>query len=182
MNVPNPVNARELIIAALMEWIGSRPFEAVSVSQIVKKAGISRSTFYLYYRDKFDLMDSVTAQITDRFLSFYRNEIRPPWHQDAPFLVQETTLALCTHIQTNRTFYADRFKDPHFVHQLTRRLTERLFAIYRHQGYATFAGYGTIGYLSQWVLSGFRLTPFEASTELTKIGLTNWAEMTSPTD
>ena len=65
-------SARHYIVIAFLDLLDKSPFDKISVSQIVKKAGISRSTFYLHFLDKYDLMDKLTKHITDEFLSHYQ--------------------------------------------------------------------------------------------------------------
>ena len=49
-------HTRERIIAAGFQLFESRPFEDVSVEDILQKAYVSRGTFYRYFHDKYELM------------------------------------------------------------------------------------------------------------------------------
>jgi AcrR family transcriptional regulator len=51
------------IYKALVELIGEKGFNAVTVSDISDRADINRGTFYKHYRDKFDLLDQIEAEI-----------------------------------------------------------------------------------------------------------------------
>ena len=42
---------------ALIEILKTKPFEFITVSEICKKAGVNRSTFYLHYENTKDLLD-----------------------------------------------------------------------------------------------------------------------------
>ncbi|MCQ6560568.1 TetR family transcriptional regulator [Paenibacillus mendelii] len=168
-------SARHYIVIAFLDLLDKSPFDKISVSQIVKKAGISRSTFYLHFLDKYDLMDKLTEHITDEFLSHYQVYDKESVSA-APNQVQKTTLEICKHMMTYKSFYNQQLRNPVFIHYLSQQLFEQLVHVYRHKGYATFAGYGTIGYLTQWIHGGFELSPIEAATELSSIGLTNWSQ------
>ena len=168
--------ARDYILTALFDLLGKSSFEKISVSQIVQRAGISRSTFYLHFRDKYDLLEQVTNHVTDLFLSYYRHDHKDALTSDPYRNVEQTTLDICTHILNYQNYYKERFQNPIFIQMLARKLSEHLLAVYHHKAYAMFAGYGTIGYLQQWVQDGCRLSPSEAANELTRIGLTNWSE------
>lgn len=52
----------------LMEEIG---FTKINVKKIIERAGVNRSTFYLHYQDKFDLLN----QVEDEFLDGYKKVI-----------------------------------------------------------------------------------------------------------
>jgi AcrR family transcriptional regulator len=49
---------------ALVSLIGEKGFDAISIKDITTKAGINRGTFYLHYKDKFDLLDQTLEDIT----------------------------------------------------------------------------------------------------------------------
>jgi AcrR family transcriptional regulator len=55
------------IRAALVALIEEKGFEALSVSNITKRADINRGTFYLHYKDKFDLLEQTEADIIRDF-------------------------------------------------------------------------------------------------------------------
>jgi len=54
---------KEAICAALVALIEEKGFEALSVKDIAIKANINRGTFYLHYKDKFDLLDQTLDQV-----------------------------------------------------------------------------------------------------------------------
>lgn len=49
------------IIDSAYELFISKSFTATSIDDIVRKAGIAKGTFYLYFKDKYDLMDRIIA-------------------------------------------------------------------------------------------------------------------------
>lgn len=55
------VRMRKLIREAFLELLESKPLLKISVGDIVEKADISRSTFYRYYGDVFELLYECTA-------------------------------------------------------------------------------------------------------------------------
>jgi AcrR family transcriptional regulator len=46
-------------------------FTEVSVEQLAREAGISRSTFYVYFRDKGDLIGRLTARVADQLVDAF---------------------------------------------------------------------------------------------------------------
>lgn len=56
---------------ALLESLGQSPIEKITVDQICQRAMINRSTFYTYYRDKFDLL----YRYLDRTLYEFRKRV-----------------------------------------------------------------------------------------------------------
>lgn len=62
--------SKETIIEVLLKLLHEKSFEELKVKEIVQKAKISRSTFYLHFADKYELMEEVRRELNDRF--FYR--------------------------------------------------------------------------------------------------------------
>jgi AcrR family transcriptional regulator len=54
---------RNLIVEALIELTIQKGFAAVTVQDIVRRAGINRATFYRHYQDKFDLLDQYAQAV-----------------------------------------------------------------------------------------------------------------------
>ena len=71
------MKSEEKIAAAFEELLKTKSLDSVTVSEIMKKAGVSRSVFYKHFKDKYDLMNWI-----------YRHEIEervafcgiPDWH------------------------------------------------------------------------------------------------------
>jgi AcrR family transcriptional regulator len=52
---------------ALMELLRKKPLEYITVSEICKKAGVNRSTFYLHYENIGDLLEETSRLLLDDF-------------------------------------------------------------------------------------------------------------------
>jgi AcrR family transcriptional regulator len=51
----------------MMELLLEKPYEALTVQDILERANIGRSTFYAHYYDKQDVLESITGQMLDLF-------------------------------------------------------------------------------------------------------------------
>ncbi len=60
--------SRDTIEECAIGLFQSKGVEKTSVNEIVKKAGIAKGTFYLYFKDKDDLVDTVISRYTREFL------------------------------------------------------------------------------------------------------------------
>lgn len=161
-------SAKQKIIEAFLQLLYEKSFEECSVKEIIQTAGLSRSTFYLHFVDKFELLEDVRRTLNCRFLSFYKAEFN---HSGKPI-----TYHLCEHIFTYRSFYEMEFADANAIRKLSNKLAAQLLEVFDDQDYAIFASYGTIGYLSFWIKDGFVISPAVAAEKLLKIGLTNWTK------
>lgn len=54
---------KQLIQESFMQILEEKSFESITVGDITKKAQINRGTFYLHYKDKFDLLDKIEQQL-----------------------------------------------------------------------------------------------------------------------
>ncbi|UUZ82828.1 TetR/AcrR family transcriptional regulator [Paenibacillus sp. P26] len=54
---PRVVRTRKMLRDALMELIREKGLEGITVRELTEKAGLYRGTFYLHYRDIYDLLE-----------------------------------------------------------------------------------------------------------------------------
>ena len=89
-------NITKLALAdALKSLMAKKPFEKISVGDIVEHCQLTRQTFYYHFQDKYDLMNWVYYTETVRFMSGY--DTLEHW--------TEGLVRLCRYMQESRTFY-----------------------------------------------------------------------------
>ncbi|MEK4457391.1 TetR/AcrR family transcriptional regulator C-terminal domain-containing protein [Paenibacillus jamilae] len=54
---------KQLIQTSFIQILENKSFESITVGDITKTAQINRGTFYLHYKDKFDLLDQIEQQL-----------------------------------------------------------------------------------------------------------------------
>ena len=69
---------RGKIKAALTELMVEKGFDAITVSDITRRAGINRGTFYLHFVDKYDALD----QLEDEVIGELEEILLRPAHED----------------------------------------------------------------------------------------------------
>ena len=69
------VRSRRMIRQAFMELLGEKPFEKITVSDIVKRADINRSTFYAHYPDIYGLVEEILDEVMD-FTQQFRGQLQ----------------------------------------------------------------------------------------------------------
>lgn len=93
------VRTRDTLGDALVELIGEKPFDEITVQDILDRAGVARSTFYTHYRDKDDLFLSDVEEFLELFSrALTRTGANP--NRLAP------VAELFSHISDARDFYA----------------------------------------------------------------------------
>ena len=71
--------SQKLLFDALMELILEKPYESVTVSEIVERADVARATFYLHYDDKDALLlsslDALVENIVEEVKKFSKQDL-----------------------------------------------------------------------------------------------------------
>lgn len=65
--------SQKAIIAAFIEAREKQPVEKITVTGLCKKAEINKSTFYVYYKDIYDLCDKVEDALVERITASIKN-------------------------------------------------------------------------------------------------------------
>lgn len=60
------VRSRRMLQEAFSELLGEKPLDKITVSDIVERADVSRSTFYAHYRNTEDLFNSMVSDFIDK--------------------------------------------------------------------------------------------------------------------
>lgn len=66
------IRSRKLIRQAFMELLKEKSFEKITVTDIVNRADINRSTFYAHYPDVMGLLDEIQEEIISFFEQYLR--------------------------------------------------------------------------------------------------------------
>ena len=109
MNVNKANNARnqkskDAIRKAYLNLVISRDdISSITVSDVCKKAGINRTTFYAHYMDMDDLVDSIYEWMMSEFLNVFNDEVESKHHSF-------NFLKLFRNIKENQIFYRLYFK------------------------------------------------------------------------
>lgn len=59
---------RSAIFTAFIELVGEKSYEKITIQEIIEKADIGRSTFYIHFETKEDLLDAVCSEVFDHIL------------------------------------------------------------------------------------------------------------------
>ncbi|KHD46734.1 TetR/AcrR family transcriptional regulator [Streptococcus hongkongensis] len=62
-------HSKESIVEAFIQLMQEKDLEAISISELTKKANLNRGTFYLHYQDKYDLLDQLKTDLFNRLFS-----------------------------------------------------------------------------------------------------------------
>ena len=106
MNIANNKRKKESknrIKKAFIELLQTNDLDEINITDLVKKAGVNRSTFYVNYIDIYDLADKVKEEMFNNLLELYKEESIKKQHS-------YDYLKLFTHIKENQIYYKTMFK------------------------------------------------------------------------
>lgn len=136
---------KQYILTSYRELLKTHAPDKISVKQIATHAGVNRSTFYLHFQDKYEVLQLITEEKLAQLVSYYYGTTES---DDDP---KNVTIQICTHIYQNKTFYKELCQDDAFKDRLFHYLYEALFIHIQHEAIATFTAYGTMGYFIEWI-------------------------------
>lgn len=95
---------RKLLIDSLMALIAEQSYESITVQDIIDRANLGRSTFYLHYQDKEDLMQSSIEGVVSNLIHGIENSSnidKESWNPTHILL----TLPIFRHAQEQHRFH-----------------------------------------------------------------------------
>ncbi len=92
------VKTERAIRSAFIDLVAEKGFDELSVKDIVDAADIGRGTFYLHYKDKYDLLESFEIEIGTNLREIIRGEVFPLTEGRT---LTKTVVALFTYFEEN---------------------------------------------------------------------------------
>jgi AcrR family transcriptional regulator len=172
---PRVIRTRRLLFHALIDLIISEGVDSVTIRKIVEKAEVNRSTFYLHFKDKQDIL----TQLQDEFLDELEQiMINPTYDYNSAKnefkrnkLPIKTTPYFFEHIQNNAAIYRKMLHENEFREKVVQRIKDETLKYRESLWEATFLANGTVGIISYWLENGMEETVLEMSLWFTKIYL-----------
>ncbi|MCP1638949.1 TetR/AcrR family transcriptional regulator [Streptococcus gallinaceus] len=161
---------------ALGQLLREEPLEQISISQICKKAGINRGTFYLHFSDKADMME----QYKEEWLAAM--DIRIQEHRDQP---ETVILSILEFVEEDQVFISALSQSKNFLFaQAIKDTLYRIICLYpfwEKQAYlrydlpAEFAREVYIAsiesVISHWIATDFQQSPQELAQMISGLAL-----------
>ena len=105
MNTPNNKRRKESIEKiekVFLDLLQIKELDKISVSDICKKAGLNRTTFYANYTDIYALADSIRDKLEQNMMELYKEERTVGFNSN-------NYLKLFQHIKENQIFLSNLF-------------------------------------------------------------------------
>ncbi len=165
MNVKNNKRRRESqekIEKAFIEFLQTHDIKEITVSDLVKKTELNRSTFYANYVDIFDLADKTREKLENEFSNLFANY---------DYLNERSgALKMFTHIKENQIFYKTYFKlcydDKHLISTYDHCRAEKEQIDHNLKYHIEFFRNGLNAIIKLWLAGGCQESPEEMAEVL----------------
>ncbi len=164
-------DTKELIYETFVELLSQKPFDKITVKDIVEACDINRNTFYYYYSDIYDLLEEIFKKQLSVMVDAHRNGT--PWA--TAFL--KVANSAYTHKRIINNICASRSYD-YLENYMYKALKHIMIEAVRFQAegmnvpdediefIASFYEYGFVGMLSEWFRTGMREDPLVLANRL----------------
>ncbi|NEX77804.1 TetR/AcrR family transcriptional regulator [Bacillus thermocopriae] len=102
------IRTKEAIRNALVELIEEKGLDALTVKEITTKAKINRGTFYVYYQDKYDLVnkceDEFFQELADMIIENFSKTMNEKKTNPSVTIPVTLVVSIFEHIDRNRKF------------------------------------------------------------------------------
>lgn len=161
MNTKNNRRKRasmQKIEQVLVELLQTKELNQISVSDICKRAGLNRSTFYANYVDIYGLADAIREKLEDQVAELYKDEIEQGFNSN-------NYLLLFQHIAQNQIFYRTYFKlgydEKYKILAYDYNLAKKHFGNRFIEYHMEFFKSGLTKIIKLWLQNGCKETPEE---------------------
>ncbi len=165
MNVKNNKRRRESqekIEKAFIEILQTREIKDITVSELIQRTKLNRSTFYANYIDIFDLADKTREKLENEFSNLFA---------DYDYYTEHTGAEkMFSHIKENQIFYQTYFKlcydDKHLVSIYDTNRVEKEHMEANLKYHIEFFRNGLNAIIKLWLAGGCRESPKEMAEVL----------------
>ena len=158
---------------ALAGLLLEKPLKNISVREIAEIADINRGTFYLHYRDVYDMVEQLQSEFFERFNVIFDN-YEPEKRTDNIFPVIAAVFQLLAENADFARVLLGKNGDAAFLDKLKNLLREKCFVnaqkllnIKNDEEFYYFFHYitsGCVGIFDAWLNGGMKETPLEMAS------------------
>ncbi|MEE1315463.1 MAG: TetR/AcrR family transcriptional regulator C-terminal domain-containing protein [Faecalimonas sp.] len=152
--------SQEKIEKVFIELLQAKELSEITVSEIITRTGLNRSTFYANYLDIYDLADTIREKLEADVEKLYENDIVNKYNSN-------DYLRLFHHIYNNQLFYKTYFKlgyhNQHKINLYDIHQADKFFGNRFIEYHMEFFKAGFNAMVKKWLDGGCKETPEEMS-------------------
>lgn len=172
------IRTKALLIRSLSALMKQKNIKDITVKELCEYADINRGTFYLHYKDIYDMLDSIEQELSDKFLQIFQ-KYNSETNEDFPYplfleifkLVDDNAELFRVLIGPNGdiSFIMKIFKlyNTHCLQSEFNKLSPQfsMNQVY----YSNFILYGCVGLIEQWLSRDTKESPEKMAELITKL-------------
>lgn len=172
------LRTRKRLLDGLTDLLKEKDIKDISVKELADHADINRCTFYLHYKDVYDMLEKIEMELVDDFNSMLDSCIEStPTTDPYPFLYAFFTYAN-EHRETLSVLLGQH-GDLAFINYMKKIVQDRMHFIWEKNEYRTdnfeyyssFIISGCLGLLEKWIQNGFVGSPEDMAEFASKMVL-----------
>ena len=160
------LRTRKMLLDGLMDLLKEKDIKDISVKELADYVDINRCTFYLHYKDVYDMLEKIEAELVDDFNSMLDSCIESTPNPD-PYPLMRTFFTYTNEHQETFSALLGQHGDLAFINYMKEIVQERMHFIWEKNEYCTdhfeyysaFIISGCLGLLQKWVQNHFAESP-----------------------
>lgn len=172
------IRTKALLIRSLSALMKQKNIKDITVKELCEYADINRGTFYLHYKDIYDMLDSIEQELSEKFLQIFQ-KYNSETNEDFPYplfleifkLVDGNAELFRVLIGPNGdiSFIMKIFK-LYNIHCLQSEFNKLSPQFSMNQVYySNFILYGCVGLIEQWLSRDTKESPEKMAELITKL-------------
>ncbi len=164
-------DTKNLIYETFIELLGSKPFDKITIRDIVEACEINRNTFYYYYSDIYELLEEIFTKELNELV-----EAQKSGNSWVTAFIRIANTAY-SHKRVINNICSSRSYD-YLENYMYKALQHVMLDVVRHQAegmnvpeadiefIASFYEYAFVGIISEWFRTGMREEPLQFANQL----------------
>ena len=153
--------------AGLTQLMREKPIKDITVRELAQLVDINRCTFYLHYRDIYDMVEQVEQEVFDEFGALVRAHPAEELQNKPLALLQDLFMFFSENADISAAFLGGH-GDMAFFSKLIEMIRERVLEYWRQEQkkdpeqydyYFSFLASGFIGIIREWFTRDMKETP-----------------------
>lgn len=176
--------SKTAIKKTFLQLLQYKPFDEITITEIVQEANYNRGTFYAHFETKKRLL----AEIVDDALEEMVRQIRKPYEEMRTVNLEEMNvkeITLFTYFMENQALFKTLLSDHiriDFRHKMAKSIEELFIAEYEYELEESnldvkllyiFRSHGIAGIIIRWIEDGFLASPEYMSEQIVALMVTS---------
>lgn len=164
-------DTKKAIYYTFIDLLSTKPFDKITIRDIVEACGINRNTFYYYYSDIYDLLEEIFTNKINEMIEAHKSG--KSWVTSFIKIANEAYehKKMIYNICSSRSYeYLENYMYRacnQVVVEVVRNIAEDMNVPDADIEFiASFYEYGFVGVLSEWFKTGMREDPLELASQL----------------